>query len=383
MSDPHTPPSTINLLSFGSKIVSAVLARLLSAPIRSSSKNGAPGLYKDVAYTAIRSMLSDLTIAQTRYLHKPTSEIYEEFCKRENEEPKTVVTGDDVKGHWLGREDADVVILFFHGGGYTQPCTIDHLHYLHRLVTDINGDLFTSPGSPSISVLVLSYSLAPEAPFPQQLKEASSMLSYLLQNGKRSPTSIMLAGDSAGGSIALSLLSHLQKPHDGIPELAISEPLRGAVLISPWVSFDTKHDSYVRNAEKDVCVESCLRKWGGMFLGTVEGETIPDVVSGGNNYNEPLLAPPSWWEGMHKLVSNVWIYGGADEIFVDPIRAFAGKFEEGWKAGGGGKEKVVVEITEDCAHIGPILDVMLQYEEKGKTQLGLENWLKEIVLKAP
>jgi tRNA U54 and U55 pseudouridine synthase Pus10 len=60
-------------------------------------------------------MLSDLTIPQTRYLHKPTGEIYEDFCKRENEIPKTVVTGDDVKGHWLGREDADVVILFFHG----------------------------------------------------------------------------------------------------------------------------------------------------------------------------------------------------------------------------------------------------------------------------
>jgi hypothetical protein len=52
-------------------------------------------------------------------LNKPTGEVYEEFCRKENEVPKTIVVGDDVKGHWLGRDDADVVILFFHGTSNT------------------------------------------------------------------------------------------------------------------------------------------------------------------------------------------------------------------------------------------------------------------------
>ncbi|KAM3067324.1 hypothetical protein ACMFMG_005317 [Clarireedia jacksonii] len=105
--------------------------------------------------------------------NKPTGETYEEFCKKVDEEPRMVLGDGDARGHWIGREDADVVILYLHGqsayissqsGGYTHLCTIEHIQYLHRLVTDINKDLSSSTASPTISVLLLAYSLVPEAP---------------------------------------------------------------------------------------------------------------------------------------------------------------------------------------------------------------------------
>lgn len=377
MSNFQQPPTTANLFFFAGKIGFAALFRLLSAPVRWMNWNGAPVLFKDVVFAAIRCMVSNLTIAQARYLYKSTSETYEAFCKKTNQEPKTLKLGDgDATAHWIGEEDADTVILYPHGGGYTQPCTIEHMQYLNRLVKDINKDLSDSTASTSISVLLLAYTLAPEVQFPEQLKQASTMLSHLLHGGKRASSNILIGGDSAGGNLALSLLSHLRHPHLDIPSVPLSVPLRGVFLFSPWVSFDTSHDSFARNAGKDFLVANMLRKWAGMFLGTVNGEIDPGVVAGGNNYSEPLLANASWWEGMHKIVGCVWMYGGEDEIFIDSQRAFASKFLEGWKSGGGLEENVVFDFATDNAHIGPILDVMLQYEEKTGTQLGFEKWLK-------
>lgn len=109
----------------------------------------------------------------------------------------------------------------------------------------------------------------------------------------------MIAGDSAGGGLALSLLSHLLHPHLDVQKVPLSVPLRGAFLLSPWVSFDTTDDSYTRNAEKDFLVPAVMRYWAGLHLGTIEEEVDPGVVTGGTNYSELLLADASWWEGMH------------------------------------------------------------------------------------
>ena len=138
------------------------------------------------------------------------------------------------------------------------------MQYLGRLAKDLNsGQGRTS----TVSVLLLAYTLVPEARYPTQLNQAATALSYLLYDQKRDPSSIVIGGDSAGGNLALSLLSHILHPRPDTPRLTLTSPLRGALLISPWVNFSTKHSSYVRNAGKDSLVENMLRKWGAMYLG--------------------------------------------------------------------------------------------------------------------
>lgn len=44
-----------------------------------------------------------------------------------------------------------------------------------------------------------------------------------------------------------------------------------------------------------------------------------------DNYNQPILAPSSWWEDAP--VKDVLITGGDEEILVDEIREFAAKFK--------------------------------------------------------
>ena len=50
------------------------------------------------------------------------------------------------------------------------------------------------------------------------------------------------------------------------------------------------------------------------------GDAKPD------NYNQPILAPSSWWKDVP--VKEVLITGGDEEILIDEIREFAQKFKE-------------------------------------------------------
>jgi len=247
------------------------------------------------------------------------------------------------------------------------------MEYLSRLVVDMNS---LSDGL-LISIFVPAYTLAPEAVFPTQLKQAAAVLSYLLVDHNRSPSSLMLAGDSAGGNLVLSLLSHIRYPHPDISEISLKTPLRGTLLLSPWVSFDTNHKSFMRNAQADSLVPNMLRKWSSMYLGTNIGEDDPGVVTGGNQYSEPLRADSTWWKGMHVTTGDVFLYGGEDEVFIDGLKEFASKFQEGWTAAGGVSHDIHLEFVENDAHIGPIMDVMLRYNEKSGAQLALERWLRE------
>lgn len=246
------------------------------------------------------------------------------------------------------------------------------MQYLDRLVKDLNQAL----GPKKISTLLPAYTLVPEARFPTQLAQAATVLSHLLDTEKRDPSNIILTGDSAGGGLLLSLLSHILHPLDGVPRVPPSSPFRGIVLYSPWVSYSTLFPSYTENASKDALEASMLRKWGALYVGTSTGETAVAQTSGGDAYNEALTANPSWWQHASKAVDSVFIWAGANEIFLDPVREFAEKFVEGWGMSGE-KKKVRVLVGEEEAHIAPIMDVMLQYEGKGQSQEAIEEWLKE------
>lgn len=109
--------------------------------------------------------------------------------------------------------EADRVVLYLHGGGYTvgSPRT-------HRALT---AYLSATSGA---SVHALDYRLAPEHPFPAALDDA---LAAYRELAARRPASLVVAGDSAGGGLALALALAL---------IASGEPGPAALaLISPWV----------------------------------------------------------------------------------------------------------------------------------------------------
>ena len=168
------------------------------------------------------------------------------------------------RGEWLTPTELEgeggPVILYLHGGGYVfcSPAT-------HRLL------MTRVARAAGARVLGLRYRLAPEHPFPGALDDAVACYRWLLERGA-APGEIVLAGDSAGGGLALALLKRLRDEGTPLPA--------GAALLSPWVDLDADDDSLRAHAGVD-------------YLGTsVDG--MPDLARqylGDAGPRHPLASP--------------------------------------------------------------------------------------------
>lgn len=106
-------------------------------------------------------------------------------------------------------------ILYLHGGGYAIGSPVSHRHVAGALVDAAEATL-----------VVPDYRLAPEHKYPCAIHDALAAYSWLLDGGQ-DPKQLIIAGDSAGGGLALATMISVR--NQGLPLPA------AAVLISPWV----------------------------------------------------------------------------------------------------------------------------------------------------
>ena len=105
-------------------------------------------------------------------------------------------------------------ILFFHGGGFFVGNFKIYRSYVSVLAEVLGRE-----------IIYVEYKLSPESKYPIQLEDAKKAYSFLLRKEKN--PNIILAGDSAGGNLALALLLALKKDKSKKPQ--------GIFCISPWV----------------------------------------------------------------------------------------------------------------------------------------------------
>lgn len=89
---------------------------------------------------------------------------------------------------------ADPAVLYFHGGGYVAGSA--------RTGTHLAAELARRAGGRALSV---DYRLAPEQPYPAAVEDGIAAYAGLLESGA-SPSRVLLAGDSAGGGLAVATL---------------------------------------------------------------------------------------------------------------------------------------------------------------------------------
>lgn len=126
---------------------------------------------------------------------------------------------------------SDCVTLYFHGGGFGTGSPRSHKDLCAYLAK-----------YSQISVASFAYRLAPEHPYPAALNDALKAYQELLNQGFKSHQ-IVLAGDSAGGGLALSLALKLKT-------LNLSQPA-GLFLISPLVNFSRDTASHTTQYDVD------------------------------------------------------------------------------------------------------------------------------------
>ncbi len=123
------------------------------------------------------------------------------------------------------------VILYCHGGGYTSG----GLNYARIL----GAKLAINTG---LDVMSFAYRLAPEHPYPAAIEDAMRIYDYLMYLGYGADD-VIVAGDSAGGNLALEIGLHLRAMRRKLP-LAF-------VLFSPWTDMRMEGSSYSTCADKD------------------------------------------------------------------------------------------------------------------------------------
>lgn len=122
-------------------------------------------------------------------------------------------------------------LLYFHGGGYVFGSATSHRHLTSKLA-QLAG----------MRCLSVSYRLAPENPYPAAVEDAMAAYRWLLDQGI-SAQDIAVAGDSAGGGLAVALM--LKAREDGLPLPA------AALLFCPWTDMACNRPSYTSRAAID------------------------------------------------------------------------------------------------------------------------------------
>ncbi|MEX0740098.1 MAG: alpha/beta hydrolase [Pseudohongiella sp.] len=140
----------------------------------------------------------------------------------------TSVQHEGVNGEWLTPASCSGprVVLYSHGGGYLFGSPLSYRAFTSRLAVACDARVF-----------VLDYRLAPEHPFPAAADDVFAAYRYLLT--EHDAADILLAGDSAGAGLSLSLLVQIREA--GLPMPA------AAVLLSPYADLAVTSESVDSN----------------------------------------------------------------------------------------------------------------------------------------
>jgi len=200
------------------------------------------------------------------------------------------VDADGVPATWVSGPGAnrDQAILYLHGGGYYAGSLTTH----QALAANISMEA----GAP---LLLLGYRLAPEHPFPAAVEDATRAYHWLLRRGL-APERIALAGDSAGGGLAVAAM---------LERKASAEPLpASAVCMSPWFDLAMTGESIRTKAS----VDRTLRPSDMPFVARCYlGSADPKSPTASPLYGDLAGLPP------------ILIQVGTDEILLDDSRRFA------------------------------------------------------------
>lgn len=245
--------------------------------------------------------------------------------KSKGKKPDTVELGENALGHWIGDKKADNVLIFFHGminqsgvralllfddfpyltaripgGGYALPATEGYFQFYAKLIEDMRKE------GKSLCVFALTYTLAPDAQYPVQIRQATACLRYILDLKTWDEERIFIGGDSAGGNLTCALLSHIAHPHPKVPPLEASH-IGGALLLSPWTYLQSETHGHVIDSCGDLVSEQVNGPWSTGYLGDAPND----------NYTDASTAPGEWF--VSYPVNKIFISAGGNEILLPAI----------------------------------------------------------------
>lgn len=216
-----------------------------------------------------------------------------------------------VPGEWITTPGplTKTTILYLHGGGYSGGSIKTH----RSLVAEIAR-------AAQVRALIIEYRLAPEHSYPAPVEDALTAYHWLLTQGI-TPDDIVIAGDSAGGGLALALLVVIRDNGTPLP--------RCTVCLSPWTDLTGSGDSLVNCASKDLIIApSAIKPAAELYLG-------------GADARSPLASP--LYANLRDLPP-ILIQVGSDEVLLSDATSFA---ERARRA----DLEITLEVWENMQHV--------------------------------
>ncbi len=178
-------------------------------------------------------------------------------------------------------------IVYYHGGGYVIGSPATHRDLLARLALGARA-----------RVLGVDYRLAPEHRFPAAHDDCLVATRWALAQGTE-PQALAVAGDSAGGALAVATLCALRDAGDPLPA--------AAALLCPWTDPLAAGGSMDANADCDFGDRELLVGWA-------------EAYAPGDLVRDPRVSVlDAKLEGLPPL----FVQAGGAEILLDQIQAFA------------------------------------------------------------
>lgn len=190
---------------------------------------------------------------------------------------------------------SDKVILQLHGGGY-----IGAFKNIYRTMAGLYGEV-----SCGADVLSIDYRVGPEFKHPAALEDALCAYDWLLDNSY-TEDKIVLAGDSAGGGLAMALCHLLKDKGRKLPS--------AIVAMSPWTDLLSTGASYKDNYDVDPV-------FGNDSSNLIYDNPYVEDTDKSDKYISPLYGD---FEGFPPMLIQV----GSNEMLLDDSRLVAEKAKE-------------------------------------------------------
>ena len=205
------------------------------------------------------------------------------------------VSAGGVPAEWLTPPciSNDRAVLYLHGGSYTSGSCNSH----RSLVANIAV-------ASKARALTLDYRLAPEHPHPAAVEDAVAAYKWLI-NGPVDPNHLAIAGDSAGGGLAIALLVSLRDGNIPLPA--------ACVCLSPWTDLAFTGETWKSKLAADLIIYPYKEHaFAGMYLNGLDPRT--PLVS-------PLYAD---LKGLPPLLVQV----GSDEVLLADATRLVGRAKQ-------------------------------------------------------
>lgn len=219
----------------------------------------------------------------------------------------------------------DHVIMWCHGGGFAMGSSRSH----KGLASQVAAIAKTA-------AIVPDYRLAPEHRHPAALEDCVAAYKAVMAEGVQ-PNRIILAGDSAGGGLAVATALALKEQREPLPA--------GLMLLSPWVDLANRGWSHSAKAQRDPFLTSSL-------LQTRAKDYLPAGVDNLTLLDADLRGLPP-----------AYIQTGEAEVLLSDSTALAERL-------GAAGVPVTLEIWPEMFHVFQARYTMMTQARQAITRLG-------------